>query len=87
MKYRLYSIALAVLLTACGEPDKPTVSLYLAMQRSDIDQFRESGKCSVGWTATVSPCLRAPALKSVSVWTIESTNSLSTGSRCNALTI
>ncbi len=38
---RLLAIALAslALLTACSEPDKPSVSLYLAVQRGDLDQL------------------------------------------------
>ena len=39
---QLFIIALAVLaplLTACSEPDRPSVTLYLAMQRGDIDQL------------------------------------------------
>lgn len=30
---------LVLMLTACGAPDKPTVSLYTALQRGDIDQL------------------------------------------------
>jgi len=39
---QLISIALAVvipLLTACSEPDRPSVALYLAVQRGDLDQL------------------------------------------------
>ena len=39
MKSKLsLSLLLALLLSACGAPDRPTVSLYLAVQRGDIDQ-------------------------------------------------
>ena len=34
----LYILCLTLLLSACGGPDKPTISLYLAVQRGDIDQ-------------------------------------------------
>jgi len=39
---RFISIALAVvipLLAACSEPDRPSVALYLAVQRGDLDQL------------------------------------------------
>jgi ankyrin repeat protein len=32
-------LLLALALTACGEPDRPSISLYLALQRGDIDQI------------------------------------------------
>lgn len=32
-------LALVAVLSGCGQPDKPTVTLYLAMQRGDIDQL------------------------------------------------
>lgn len=39
MRFRLLLLALPLLLiSACGAPDKPSVSLYLAIQRADIDQ-------------------------------------------------
>lgn len=39
MKLKLFLILLlALLLNACSEPDHPTISLYLAVQRGDIDQ-------------------------------------------------
>lgn len=31
-------LLLTLLLTGCGEPDKPSITLYLALQRDDIDQ-------------------------------------------------
>lgn len=41
MKYILFIFALltALFMYACSEPDKPTVSLYLAVHRGDIDQI------------------------------------------------
>ncbi len=39
MKTLLLLILLLFLLTACGAPEKPTVTLYLAMQRGDIEQI------------------------------------------------
>jgi ankyrin repeat protein len=39
---QLITIALAIvipLLAACSEPDKPSVALYLAVQRGDLDQL------------------------------------------------
>ncbi|MEJ2575824.1 MAG: ankyrin repeat domain-containing protein [Gammaproteobacteria bacterium] len=35
LSYLLFALALA----ACGEPDRPSISLYLALQRGDIDQI------------------------------------------------
>ncbi len=32
-------VVLSPLFTACSEPDRPSVTLYLAMQRGDIDQL------------------------------------------------
>ena len=40
--YRLTALLIASLLTAlvgCSEPDRPTVTLYLAVQRGDLDQL------------------------------------------------
>lgn len=31
--------ALTLLLPACGKPDRPTIALYLAVQRGDLDQL------------------------------------------------
>ncbi|MFM1891312.1 MAG: hypothetical protein RLZ44_389 [Pseudomonadota bacterium] len=39
MKRLLLTALLPILLTACAEPDRPSVSLYLALQRGDIDQI------------------------------------------------
>jgi len=35
----LFLLVLIALLGACSEPDKPSVPLYLAMQRGDLDQL------------------------------------------------
>ncbi|WP_456404824.1 ankyrin repeat domain-containing protein [Thiolapillus sp.] len=39
MKTLRLTILLTLLLTACGAPEKPTITLYLAMQRGDIEQI------------------------------------------------
>jgi len=38
LRSTLIILSLALLLQGCGAPDKPTVSLYLAVQRGDIEQ-------------------------------------------------
>ena len=38
MRRTLYVLTLSLLLGACGAPDEPAVSLYLAIQRGDIEQ-------------------------------------------------
>lgn len=35
---RFILLAVSLLLVACSEPDRPSISLYLALQRGDIDQ-------------------------------------------------
>lgn len=39
MKTILLLILLTILLTGCGAPEQPTVTLYLALQRGDIEQI------------------------------------------------
>jgi ankyrin repeat protein len=39
MKKLLLTALLPLLLAACGEPDRPSISLYLALQHGDIDQI------------------------------------------------
>ena len=36
---RLLFALIPLLLVACGEPDRPSISLYLALQRGDLDQI------------------------------------------------
>ena len=38
MRKFLILLSLSLLLAACGKPDRPTIPLYLAVQRDDIDQ-------------------------------------------------
>ena len=45
-------LALTVLVAGCGKPDQPTVNLYLAMQRGDLDQLKRH----IAWgTDVLSP--------------------------------
>lgn len=39
MVNRFLLVALSLMLFACSEPDRPSISLYLALQRGDIDQL------------------------------------------------
>jgi len=43
-------LLLALALTACGEPDRPSISLYLALQRGDIDQIERH----IHWGADIN---------------------------------
>ena len=36
----LLALTLALLLAGCGKPDKPTISLYAAVERANIDQLK-----------------------------------------------
>jgi len=46
----LFLIPLLLLLTACSQPDQPTLSLYLAIQRGDIDQIERH----IAWGADIN---------------------------------
>lgn len=53
---RLVTLALVVLLSllgACSEPDKPSVALYLAVQRGDLDQLERH----IYWGADINAVL------------------------------
>jgi len=39
MKFNTLLLLLAFLLTACSQPDQPTVGLYVAIKRGDLDQI------------------------------------------------
>jgi ankyrin repeat protein len=39
IRFAVVSALLIVFATACSEPDRPTVTLYLAVQRGDLDQL------------------------------------------------
>ena len=43
-------LIMLLLLTGCAEPDRPTVSLYLAVQRGDIDQIERH----IYWGANIN---------------------------------
>lgn len=46
------AIALAAMLGGCGKPDQPTVNLYLALERGDLDQLKRH----IAWgTDVLSP--------------------------------
>jgi ankyrin repeat protein len=51
MMKRLFAyLLLALTLVACGEPDRPSISLYLALQRGDIDQIERH----IHWGADIN---------------------------------
>ena len=35
----IFTVPLMLFLSACGEPDRPSIALYLAVQRGDLDQL------------------------------------------------
>ena len=35
----IFALPLMLFLSACGEPDRPSIALYLAVQRGDLDQL------------------------------------------------
>jgi ankyrin repeat protein len=39
IRLAVFFAALIVFLTGCSEPDRPTITLYLAVQRGDLDQL------------------------------------------------
>ncbi len=39
MKTVLFLVPVLLLITACSEPERPSITLYLAMQRGDIEQI------------------------------------------------
>ncbi len=43
-------LLLTLFLTACSEPDRPTIGLYLAVQRGDIDQIERH----IHWGANIN---------------------------------
>lgn len=51
MKIKVFIVSLILLLlTACGQPDRPTIGLYLAIQRGDIDQIERH----IRWEADIN---------------------------------
>ena len=47
---RYLLLALTLVLTACGKPDQPTIGLYLAIQRGDLDQIERH----IAWGADIN---------------------------------